>query len=129
MDHPKKAEASAEQDKRLLRRYGTIPTRGNLLHHQLEGRKYFDSGDFALSQAHKPSNIGAVSTGSEHPLRKNIPYPSSPVPSSSNVDDDASQHLRDEKKAGELMPASHLEEEVASQAEDEHGDTKQEITT
>ncbi|KAH6959878.1 hypothetical protein BKA56DRAFT_599671 [Ilyonectria sp. MPI-CAGE-AT-0026] len=126
MDPPKKTEAPTERDKRLLRRYGMIPTRGSLLHHQLEGRKYFDSGDFALSQANKPSNIGAVNTGSEHPLRETISYPSSPVPSSSNVDDDANQHLRDEKKAGELMPASHLEEEMDAQAQDGHGDTKQE---
>ncbi|KAH7124816.1 camp-regulated phosphoprotein family protein Igo1 [Dactylonectria estremocensis] len=124
MDPSRKAEPPSEKDKRFLRRYGTIPTRGNLLHHQLEGRKYFDSGDFALSQANKPSNIGAVNTGSEHPLRENIPNPSSPVPNSSNVDDDANQHLRDEKKAGELMPASHLEQEMAAQAQDGHGDTK-----
>ncbi|KAH8651799.1 camp-regulated phosphoprotein family protein Igo1 [Ilyonectria robusta] len=126
MDPPKNAELPTEKDKRLLRRYGTIPTGGNLLHHQLEGRKYFDSGDFALSQSNKPSNIGTVNTGSEHPLRENIPYPSSAVPSSSNVDNDANQNLRDGKKAGELMPASHLEEVMAAQAQDGHGDTKQE---
>jgi Glu-tRNA(Gln) amidotransferase subunit E-like FAD-binding protein len=36
MDPPKKAEHPAERDKHLLRIYGKIPRRGNLLHHQLE---------------------------------------------------------------------------------------------
>ncbi|KAH8745285.1 hypothetical protein F5883DRAFT_587740 [Diaporthe sp. PMI_573] len=78
MDPPKKAEQPAERDKHLLRIYGKIPSRGNLLHHQLEGRKYFDSGDFALSQAKKSSDIGAVSTGSEHPSGEIYQTPHAP---------------------------------------------------
>ncbi|KAG7402834.1 mRNA stability protein [Fusarium oxysporum f. sp. rapae] len=126
MDPPKKALVPTETDKRLLHIYGMIPTRGNLLHGQLEGRKYFDSGDFALSQAHQPSNIGGVDTGSEHALRENISYPSAPVPSSSNVDDNANQPLRGGKKTEELRSASHLHEQMASQTQDRPGDTKQE---
>ncbi|RYC82129.1 hypothetical protein BFJ63_vAg14990 [Fusarium oxysporum f. sp. narcissi] len=126
MDPPKKAPVPTEKDKRLLHMYGMIPTRRNLLHGQLEGRKYFDSGDFALSQARQPSNIGGVDTGSEHALRENISYPSAPVPSSSNVDNDANQPLQGEKKTGELRSTSHLHEQMATQTQDRPGDTKQE---
>jgi hypothetical protein len=36
MDPPKKVPVPGEKDKRLLHMYGMIPTRGNLLHGQLE---------------------------------------------------------------------------------------------
>jgi hypothetical protein len=39
MDPPKKASVPTETDKRLLHMYGMIPTRGNLLHGQLEVEK------------------------------------------------------------------------------------------
>lgn len=121
MDPPKKAEHPAERDKHLLRIYGKIPSRGNLLHHQLEGRKYFDSGDFALSQAKKSSDIGAVSTGSEHPVRRDISDPSCPVPSSSNVGDDANQDSRTEKKTGELRSTTHIQQETIDQEQANRG--------
>ncbi|KAJ9129801.1 hypothetical protein NKR23_g12458 [Pleurostoma richardsiae] len=70
---PSASDSPNDKDKRYLRLYGKLPTRGGLLHHQLEGRKYFDSADFALSQAHRPSNAGAVETGSQRPLRGDIP--------------------------------------------------------
>jgi hypothetical protein len=123
-----------EEDQRLLRLYGKIPTRGDLLQHQLKistrcnlfqpvwiplirlstpGRKYFDSGDFALSQAYKSSSAGAVETGSEHPHREKISHPFSPVPSSSNVDEDANRQVQgkestDEVSTGEVKRTSHL---------------------
>lgn len=72
-----------------------------------QGRKYFDSGDYALSQARKPSDAGAVTTGSEHPLRETIPHPLSPVPSSSNVDESANEQ-------GEVSPGlDHAESHAA----------------
>ncbi|KFA77050.1 hypothetical protein S40288_10241 [Stachybotrys chartarum IBT 40288] len=114
MDSAKKSDYPTERDKNLLRKYGTTTARGNLLHHQLERRKYFDSGDFAMSQASKASNIGAVDTGNEHPLRKNISHPSAPAPGSSNLDGDAGQDIRDEKTT-KSKPASHLQEEMAAQ--------------
>ncbi|KAH8742895.1 hypothetical protein F5883DRAFT_375265, partial [Diaporthe sp. PMI_573] len=93
-----------------LHLYGKVPTTGGLLHRQLEGRKYFDSGDFALSQAHKPSNAGAIKTGSEHPLRDKISHPLSPVPGSSNVNEDANQQLPGEENTGGEKHASRLHE-------------------
>ena len=41
-------------------------------------RKYFDSGDYALSKAGKASDVGVTSIGSQHPLPENIPHASSP---------------------------------------------------
>jgi hypothetical protein len=52
-----------------------------------EGRKYFDSGDFALSHAHRVSDIGHIRTGIEHPLRGSISHPLSPAPAGCNVED------------------------------------------
>ena len=41
-------------------------------------RKYFDSGDYALSKAGKASDVGVTSVGSQHPLPENIPHLTSP---------------------------------------------------
>ncbi|SPO03561.1 uncharacterized protein DNG_06244 [Cephalotrichum gorgonifer] len=65
------AERSQRLDDRAARAreiYG-IPPHLNLLHHQLDQRKYFDSGDFALSKARRPSDIGPITTGIEHTLK------------------------------------------------------------
>lgn len=45
-------------------------------------RKYFDSGDYALSKAGKASEGGVTSIGSQHPLPENIPHLTSPGPNS-----------------------------------------------
>ncbi|KAF5021117.1 hypothetical protein F66182_6817 [Fusarium sp. NRRL 66182] len=108
---------ATEKDQRLLKLYGAVPNRGNLLHHQLEGRKYFDSGDFAMAQAHKSSDIGAVTTGSQHPYRQDVPGPSCPVPSSSNITDHANDDSPAKKRSGESKTATHPhhQQEVLSQ--------------
>ncbi|KAK3046027.1 hypothetical protein LTS18_013491, partial [Coniosporium uncinatum] len=41
-------------------------------------RKYFDSGDYALSKAGKASDVGVTSIGREHPSPDTIPHSSSP---------------------------------------------------
>ncbi|KAL8376016.1 hypothetical protein RB595_007228 [Gaeumannomyces hyphopodioides] len=110
MDGPQQSKSRTEKDKNLLHMYGKIPSRGSLLHHQLDGRKYFDSGDFALSKTKTPSDSGTVATGSEHPTRETVAHPSSPVPSSSNVGGNAGEQRKDEKQAGELRSASGLHE-------------------
>ncbi|KAH6952546.1 camp-regulated phosphoprotein family protein Igo1 [Ilyonectria sp. MPI-CAGE-AT-0026] len=114
-----------EKQLRLQHLYGRVPNKEDLLAHQLEGRKYFDSGDFALSQAHKSSNIGAVKTGSDHPLRAGISHPSSAVPSSSNVNDDGHEQLKGEWQAGLVRSGSQLHREMARQTPGESGEAKQ----
>ncbi|OJD34178.1 camp-regulated phosphoprotein family protein igo1 [Diplodia corticola] len=75
-----------------------------------QSRQYFDSGDFALSQASEPSNIGTVQTGTEHPTSKTVSHPSAPVPSGGNVAREANDQHRD----GRTMcaaPESHLQQQ------------------
>ncbi|KAH0542354.1 hypothetical protein GP486_008645 [Trichoglossum hirsutum] len=48
-------------------------------------RKYFDSGDYALSKAGKASDVGVTQIGSQHPLPENIPHLTSPVTTSGNA--------------------------------------------
>ncbi|KAK6721123.1 hypothetical protein SNK04_000020 [Fusarium graminearum] len=128
MDQPKTSKLSTENNKRLLNRYGILPRRGNLLHHQLEERKFFDSGDFALMQAHRSSDIGIIATGSEHPIRRDISAPLCSVPGSSNLGENADRSLLAEKKTGELelTTHSHLQQETEAQQENESCETKQE---
>ncbi|MCJ1475413.1 hypothetical protein MMC13_004075 [Lambiella insularis] len=69
------------EEQKLFRLYGKLPNRNDLLQNKLKERKYFDSGDYALSKAGKASDVGVTSIGSQHPLPENIPHLSSPSPS------------------------------------------------
>ncbi|KAK6600644.1 camp-regulated phosphoprotein family protein [Botrytis cinerea] len=60
-------------EQRLFRLYGKLPSKADHLAKQLKERKYFDSGDYALSKAGKASSVDTGSVGSEHPLPENIP--------------------------------------------------------
>ncbi|KAF1987874.1 Endosulfine-domain-containing protein, partial [Aulographum hederae CBS 113979] len=66
------------EEQRLFRLYGKLPNKKDLLQNKLKERKYFDSGDYALSKAGKASDIGVTSIGREHPVPENIPHSSSP---------------------------------------------------
>ena len=68
---------SAEEQK-LFRLYGKLPSKSDHLAKHLKDRKYFDSGDYALSKAGKASSVDTGSVGSQHPLPENIPHLSSP---------------------------------------------------
>ena len=54
-----------------------LPIHGRTLTSKQE-RKYFDSGDYALTKAGKASEGGVTSVGSQHPLPENIPHLTSP---------------------------------------------------
>lgn len=43
----------------------------------MKERKYFDSGDYALSKAGKASDVGVTQIGREHPNPESIPHLSS----------------------------------------------------
>jgi len=63
-----------EEEKKLFRLYGKLPTHKNVLTKMQKDRKYFDSGDYALSKAGVgPQN--AVGTAIPNP--ENIPHASS----------------------------------------------------
>ncbi|QKX56464.1 uncharacterized protein TRUGW13939_03569 [Talaromyces rugulosus] len=71
-------------EQRLLRLYGKVPTKKDLLQNKLKERKYFDSGDYALSKAGKASDIGVTNVGSRHPVPENIPHLTSTSPGTNN---------------------------------------------
>jgi len=70
------SQLSADEQ-RLFRLYGKLPNRKDLLQNKLKERKYFDSGDYALSKAGKASDAGLTTIGREHPVPENIPHSSS----------------------------------------------------
>ncbi|MCJ1369484.1 hypothetical protein MMC20_000695 [Loxospora ochrophaea] len=73
-----------EEEQKVFRLYGKLPNKKDLLQNKLKERKYFDSGDYALSKAGKASDVGVTQIGSQHPLPENIPHLSSPGPNSGN---------------------------------------------
>ena len=82
-----------------------------LIQAQLQTRKYFDSGDYALSKANEPSDMGKVHTGEQHPVRGTISHPESSVPSNSNVEKNANQTRHDTNDRHESKEESHLRTE------------------
>ncbi|KAI0086593.1 camp-regulated phosphoprotein/endosulfine conserved region-domain-containing protein [Irpex rosettiformis] len=65
-----------EEEQKLFRLYGKLPTHKNVLTKMQKDRKYFDSGDYALSKAGKaPQNT----VGTAIPSPENIPHAASPV--------------------------------------------------
>ncbi|KIW34018.1 uncharacterized protein PV07_00820 [Cladophialophora immunda] len=61
-------------EQRLFRLYGKLPNKKDLLQNKLKERKYFDSGDYALSKAGKASDTGVTTIGTEHPKAEEIPH-------------------------------------------------------
>ncbi|PWY66125.1 putative camp-regulated phospho protein family protein Igo1 [Aspergillus sclerotioniger CBS 115572] len=71
-------------EQRLFRLYGKMPTKKDLLQNKLKERKYFDSGDYALSKAGKASDVGVTNIGSQHPVPENIPHLTATSPGANN---------------------------------------------
>ncbi|KAF9061183.1 camp-regulated phosphoprotein/endosulfine conserved region-domain-containing protein [Rhodocollybia butyracea] len=63
------------QEQLLFAKYGKLPTHKNTLMKVQKDRKYFDSGDYALSKAGVTSQ---ESVGTTIPNPENIPHASSP---------------------------------------------------
>ncbi|KAJ7644269.1 camp-regulated phosphoprotein/endosulfine conserved region-domain-containing protein [Roridomyces roridus] len=64
-----------EQEQLLFAKYGKLPNHKNVLMKMQKDRKYFDSGDYALSKAGvEPQNT----VGTAIPNPENIPHASSP---------------------------------------------------
>jgi len=59
-----------EEEQKLFRMYGKLPDRKDLLSHRLKERKYFDSGDYALTKAGRTE----IPIGSAHPSPESIPH-------------------------------------------------------
>jgi hypothetical protein len=67
------------EEQRLFRLYGKLPNRSDHFAKHLKDRKYFDSGDYAMSKAGKGDSVDTGTVGSQHPVPENIPHLSSPV--------------------------------------------------
>jgi hypothetical protein len=72
-------QSLSPEEQRLFRLYGKLPSKSDHFAKHLKERKYFDSGDYALSKAGKADSVDTGSVGSEHPVPENIPHLSSPV--------------------------------------------------
>jgi len=80
-----------EEEQKLFRLYGKLPSKKDLLQTKLKERKYFDSGDYALSKAGKSDNALVGGLGHAHPSPDTIPHLSQQVSNSGAPD---SQHGR-----------------------------------
>jgi len=67
------------EEQRLFRLYGKLPSQSDHFSKHLKERKYFDSGDYAMSKAGKGNGVDTGTVGSQHPVPENIPHLSSPV--------------------------------------------------
>ncbi|KAL8392569.1 hypothetical protein RB595_002673 [Gaeumannomyces hyphopodioides] len=83
MNPHQKNKSLSPEEQRLFRLYGKLPSKSDHFAKHLKERKYFDSGDYALSKAGKADSVDAGSVGSQHPVPENIPHLSSPVSGSS----------------------------------------------
>ncbi|KAJ5458965.1 hypothetical protein N7530_010909 [Penicillium desertorum] len=90
------------EEQRLLRLYGKMPTKKDVLQNKLKERKYFDSGDYALSKAGKASDVGVTNIGSRHPVPENIPHLTSTSPGANNSANNGSVSTQ----GGQQIPGS-----------------------
>ncbi|GCB21201.1 mRNA stability protein mug134 [Aspergillus awamori] len=98
----------SERDKRILTTYGRLPCGGSL-GQQPKKRTYFDSGDYALSAAHRVTDSGDdIKTGTAHPVRESISHPFAPVPSTGNAGNEANNGIFEDKSAITQTPRSPL---------------------
>ncbi|KAL7410454.1 camp-regulated phosphoprotein/endosulfine conserved region-domain-containing protein, partial [Mrakia frigida] len=66
----------SEEEKKLFQLYGKLPAKKNPMN-RMQERKYFDSGDYALSKAGKSSEQN-VQVGTAIPKPETIPHASPP---------------------------------------------------
>jgi hypothetical protein len=87
---PRQEEPAAEQAQGnyTIPLYSLPPPQTTNTQQQGQERKYFDSGDYALSKAGKAGDVGVTSIGVEHPSPDTIPHlsssPSTQTPSNPN---------------------------------------------
>lgn len=105
---------------RHISSFGLHPAQGSDC---IQERKYFDSGDFALSQAQTASDIGQIKTGTQHPHRESISHPTSASPSSGNVDS-ATQQPQGQRKSSVVQSESHLHDIMYSESQKAQGQSQ-----
>ncbi|RAQ62949.1 hypothetical protein COH20_012401 [Aspergillus flavus] len=106
------SQTLSEDEKRRLRLYDRLPHGGGLLRRQSRERRYFDSGDLALSTADRVTDEGAIQTGTAHPIRDSISRPYAPVPNTSNAEKDANKGFSGKKSQTSEMIDSPLHQPI-----------------
>ncbi|KAG9252065.1 camp-regulated phosphoprotein/endosulfine conserved region-domain-containing protein [Emericellopsis atlantica] len=92
------------EEQRLFRLYGKLPSRSDHFAKHLKDRKYFDSGDYAMSKAGKGDGLNDGAVGSEHPVPENIPHLSSPI---NNVTSTSPTNNAGQPASGSLPKHAH----------------------
>ncbi|KAI9376421.1 hypothetical protein BJX61DRAFT_364309 [Aspergillus egyptiacus] len=106
----------SDRDKRILNLYGKIPCGGSL-GQQTKKRIYFDSGDFALSAAHRETDNGEIQTGTAHPVRESISHPYTAIPNTSNASRGADKGYFDNQSPKTEVARSPLGQEAGVEGE------------
>ncbi|KAH0543634.1 hypothetical protein FGG08_002072 [Glutinoglossum americanum] len=87
-------------------------------------RKYFDSGDYALSKAGKASDAGVTQIGSQHPLPENIPHLTSPVTASNGMHVGQQTQLQGHHSGSPIKESRFLSRETSAEDGGEEGTKK-----
>ncbi|EED20857.1 conserved hypothetical protein [Talaromyces stipitatus ATCC 10500] len=111
-----KSDLPSETARRICQVYGRAPGGLAFQHKSQKERKYFDSGDFALTATGKTTDNGVLNTGETHPRRSNISRPHASVPGNSNVQEDANETLQDRKSSDFVMTKSPLHQHTDQQS-------------
>ncbi|KAH6985715.1 camp-regulated phosphoprotein/endosulfine conserved region-domain-containing protein [Ilyonectria robusta] len=110
------------EEQRLFRLYGKLPSRSDHFAKHLKDRKYFDSGDYAMSKAGKGDGVDAGAVGSQHPVPENIPHLSSPN-GSSNGPKHVHASIPGIQAGSPIKESSFLKSETnADEAQQENGE-------
>lgn len=98
------------EEQRLFRLYGKLPSKSDHFAKHLKERKYFDSGDYAMSKAGKGDSVDTGSVGSEHPVPENIPHLSSPVSGPNGIGSSLHPHHHHQHHSSNLQAGSPVKE-------------------
>ena len=107
-------QSLSPDEQRLFRLYGKLPSRSDQFAKHLKERKYFDSGDYAMSKAGKGDSVDTGSVGSQHPVPENIPHLSSPVNSPNGIGN-LIQHHSSMQAGSPVKESSFLNRETSAE--------------
>ena len=88
-------------------------------------RKYFDSGDYALSKAGKASDAGVTTIGREHPVPENIPHSS--TQHNSLVGANVQGHNGSPVKESSYLQRETSAEDIEKEQDQQQGDAEKSI--
>jgi hypothetical protein len=114
-------QSLSPEEQRLFRLYGKLPSKSDHFAKHLKDRKYFDSGDYAMSKAGKGDGVDTGAIGSQHPVPENIPHLSSPNGSSSGLNGGHHGSISGQQAGSPVKESSFLNRETSA---DDAGEKK-----